>query len=467
MKQSTNIVELPNRYHFIGIGGIGMSGLAKVLLQKNIPVSGSDLSASYITQSLEKLGAKIYLEHSEDNITEPSVIIYSSAILEDNPEMRAGKRRGCPFLHRSELLDELMHNDAPLLVTGTHGKTTTSALLAHLLIESDLHPSFIIGGMIKGLDTNSNYGLGPYFVAEADESDGSFLKYNAFGSIITNIDDDHFDYWKTRDSLIRGFKQFAEKVNSPEHLFWCGDDDIVHSLHLKGVSYGFEEENDLRILSFRQNGWSDFFDVHFEGKKYPEIEIPLIGGHNVLNAASVFGMGLRINIPEEKIRSAFASFKGVTRRLDFKGECKSISIYDDYAHHPTEIYATLRAMKHAVDKQRLVVVFQPHRFTRTFDCFAEFGPAFAVADMLILTDIFSAGEKPIENITTEMLLKKIKQTYKGDVRYCKRADLSAFICSILKENDVLVTMGAGDITKVGPEVIAHLKQSIRLPMCVT
>lgn len=457
MTSYSNQAALPKHYFFIGIGGIGMSALAQILLQKGVSVSGSDVASSPITDSLQKLGAKIYLEHSENNITEPSVIIYSSAISEDNPEMRAAKRRGCPFLHRSELLRELMHNDVSLLVTGTHGKTTTSSLLTHLLVDSNFHPSFAVGGIIKGLNTNGSFGGGPYFVAEADESDGSFLKYTPFGAIITNIDDEHFDYWKTREALVQGFKQFAEKVTSQEHLFWCGDNEALRVLQIKGISYGFEEGNDLRVQNFRQNGWKIFFDLRFNGKTYSEIEIPLIGGHNVLNAASVFGMGMRVNIPEEKIRRAFISFKGVNRRIDFKGECKSIAAYDDYAHHPTEIFATLRAMRHAIEKRRLVVAFQPHRFTRTRDCFAEFGPAFMPADILILTDIYSAGETPIEGITTENLLKKIEHDCVSGVKYSHRTNLPHFLRSILKTNDVLVTMGAGDITKVGPEVLAQLQ----------
>jgi len=451
-----NTAALPNRYHFIGIGGIGMSALAQILLQKGISVSGSDVAPSYITDALQKLGAKIYFEHAENNIDEPMVIVYNSMITEDNPEMRAGKRRGCPLWHRSDLLYDLMHKDASLLVTGTHGKTTTSALLAHVLVEANLHPSFAIGGMIKSLGCNGNYGMGPYFVAEADESDGSFLKYNPFGSIITNIDEDHFDYWKTKEKLIAGFAQYASRVSSPEHLFWCGDDDVLHSLHLKGIKYGFDEGNDLRVVSFRQNGWKNLFDVQFEKKHYPDIEIPLIGGHNVLNAAACFGLAIRLNISEKNIRNAFASFQGVGRRADFKGECKSISAYDDYAHHPTEIFSTLRAIKLAIDKRRLVVAFQPHRFTRTRDCFAEFGPAFSAADLVILTDIFSAGEKPIEGINAPLLLKKIQESCQADVRYSKRADLVPCIRSLLKQNDVLVTMGAGDITKIGPEVLSEL-----------
>lgn len=450
-------MTVSKRYHFIGIGGIGMSALARILLQKGVPVSGSDVVSSPITHALQEAGAKIYFDHSEDNIDEPMVIVYNSMISEDNPEMRAGKRRGCLFLHRSDLLHDLMRHDAALLVTGTHGKTTTSALLAHLLLEAHLHPSFAVGGIVKSAGCNGQHGIGPYFIAEADESDGSFLKYRPFGAIITNIDDDHFDFWKTREALVEGFKQFAAQVTSPEHLFWCGDDEVLRSLQLKGLKYGFSEKNDLRVLSFRQNGWKNLFDVQFEKKRYMDIEIPLIGGHNVLNAASCFGLGLRINIPEEKIRRAFSTFKGVGRRADFKGECKSISAYDDYAHHPTEIFATLRAIKLAVEKRRLVVAFQPHRYTRTRDCFSDFGPAFAAADILILTDIYSAGEKPIDGINAPMLMKKIQESFKADIRYSRRSDLSHFLCALLKKNDVLVTMGAGDITKIGPEVLAQLK----------
>ena len=405
---------------------------------------------------LKTLGAKIYLGHSEENIQEPVVIVHSSDISKENPEMRAGKRRGCPILHRSDLLHDLMQNEASLLVSGTHGKTTTSAFLAHLLTDAQMHPSFAIGGMLKGLGCNANYGKGPYFVAEADESDGSFLKYKPFGAIITNIDDDHLNYWLTKTALIEGFKSFAGQVSSAEHLFWCGDDPVLRSLRLKGISYGFDKSNRLHILNFQQNRWRTYFDLCFEGKKYTDIEIPLIGGHNVLNAAAVYAKGLRLNLPQEKIRKAFLSFQGISRRADFKGESKSICAYDDYAHHPTEIFATLRAIKQAIENRRLVVAFQPHRFTRTRDCFSEFGAAFAAADTLILTDIYSAGENAIEGITTLNLIKKIQENCRSEVLYSNRVELSRFIFSLLKENDVLVTMGAGDITKVGPEVLAYL-----------
>jgi UDP-N-acetylmuramate--alanine ligase len=452
-----NIKPLPHRYHFVGIGGIGMSALARILLEKGTPVSGSDTSPeSSVLESLKTLGAVIYFEQREDNITEPCVVVYSSAVFEDNPEIRAARRRGCPLMHRSELLRDLMHKDVALLVTGTHGKTTTSALLAHLLVQAALRPSFAIGGIVKSLDTNGAYGVGPYFVAEADESDGSFLNYAPFGAIITNIGEDHLNHWKSKSALVQGFKEFAEQVRSSPHLIWCGDDELLRSLELKGVHYGFKEENALRITSFSQQGWKTVFAIEFQTNAHLNIEIPLIGAHNVLNAAAVFGMGLLLHIPEEKIRSAFASFQGVVRRADFKGEQDQIAAYDDYAHHPTEIFATLQAMKRAVESRRLVVIFQPHRYSRTRDLLSEFSRAFTEADVVVLTDIYSAGEKYIEGIDTAVLLKKMQHETDREVHYCPRNHLTHFMPTLLKKNDVFVTMGAGDITKVGPEILEAL-----------
>ena len=441
------------QFHFIGIGGIGMSALANILLESGDIVTGSDVAPSYVTEQLQKKGAKIFIGQSAENVNPSSVVIYSSDIKETNPEFKQAKRLGLHMLHRSELLNNLMASFSPLLVTGTHGKTTTSSLLAHLLVDAGLDPAYAVGGMVSSLNSNGGFGKGTYFVAEADESDGSFLNYSPFGAIITNIDNDHLAYWNDLDSLITGFRKFAHGVASPKHLFWCGDDEILRSLKLKGYSYGFDEHNDLFIENFRQAGWKIVYDIKFEGKEYPEIEIPLIGGHNVLNAASVFGLGLKIKIPEEKIRKAFLTFKGVARRAEFKGEAKKISFFDDYAHHPTEIFATLRAFKQAIGHRRLIAAFQPHRFTRTRDCLHEFGPAFQCADQLILTDIFAAREPPIHGVNNDVLIEKIKEKYTNDVRFAPRDHLVPFLASFLQPNDVLVTMGAGDITKVCPEVL--------------
>ncbi len=445
-------------YHFIGIGGIGMSALARILLQKGIKVSGSDVTPSYTTDLLQGQGATIHFGHAPENVAKECAVVYSTMIKDTNPEVLQARSFSLPFLHRSELLAHLMHGYAALLVAGTHGKTTTSSLLSHVLVSAGLNPAYAIGGMIKSLESNGGHGTGPYFVAEADESDGSFLKYNPFGAIITNIENDHLDYWKGSDSLIQGFAEFAKKVSSPEHLFWCGDDQTLRSLHLPGYSYGFGGDNALRIDNFTQTGWKNTFDLTFEGNQFTDVEIPLVGAHNVLNAAAVFGMCLKLNIPEKKVRKGLQTFQGVSRRAELKGEINQISVFDDYAHHPTEIFSTLRAIKQAIGQRRLVVAFQPHRYTRTRDCFNEFGPSFARADALILTDIYGAQEAPIEGVSTEALMQKIQEHCTAEMHYAPRGELTAYLRSFLKPDDVLVTMGAGDITAVGSEVIEQLKK---------
>ncbi|MGC1879008.1 MAG: UDP-N-acetylmuramate--L-alanine ligase [Rhabdochlamydiaceae bacterium] len=446
---------MKEQYHFIGIGGIGMSALAHILLQRGASVTGSDVAPSSMTDELRSRGAEIFIGHSPHHIHSPTVVVYSSDIREGNPEVCQAKSLGLSFLHRSELLFQLMEGYSPLLVTGTHGKTTTSSLLAHLLVEASLDPAYAVGGIVHSLNSNGGHGIGRYFVAEADESDGSFLNYAPFGAIITNIDNDHLAYWNSVDNLVSGFKKFANRVESTEHLIWCGDDETLRSLKLKGFSYGFGNHNDLQIENYCQVGWKNIFDVFFEGIGYAEIEIPLIGGHNVLNAAAVFALGIKMDIPEDRIRKAFANFKGVNRRAELKGEWDGITVFDDYAHHPTEIFATLRAIKQATSRRRLVVAFQPHRYTRIRDCLHEFGPALECVDLLILTDIYAAREAPIEGITNEILLAKIQEKVL-DVRYIPRSELSESLARLLEPNDVLVTLGAGDITKVGPEVLTAL-----------
>ncbi|MBS0620034.1 MAG: UDP-N-acetylmuramate--L-alanine ligase [Verrucomicrobia bacterium] len=450
---------MEEKTHFIGIGGIGMSALARILLEQGKRVSGSDISSSPLIEKLEARGAEIHFGHSSDHVQGVTSVICSTDIKEDNPELQEAKRLGLPILHRSQLLSQLMEGKQPLLVTGTHGKTTTSSFLAHVLVRAGTHPSFAVGGMIQSLGVNGGFGSGDYFVAEADESDGSFLAYTPYGAIITNIDNDHLDYWKDAESLRQGFLQFAKQIQSTRHLFWCGDDETLSSLHLKGFSYGFLEKNALCITDFRQDHWKTYFDLSFLGTRYDEIEIPLIGAHNVLNAAAVFGLCMQLSLPEESIREGFRTFRGVSRRAEWKGEERSIAVFDDYAHHPTEIFATLRAFKQCVKDRRLIVAFQPHRYSRTRDCFAEFGPALHYADELILTDIYAAREKPLDGITIENLISKIQETTGKEVHYVPRGELSTYLAGKLKPHDVLLTMGAGDITHVGPEVLKRLNPS--------
>lgn len=448
---------MENKYHFLGIGGIGMSALAHILLDRQENVSGSDAHFSHLVEVLEKKGAKIVDPHLplEEAVNK---VIYTTDIGTKHECFADAKKRGIVLMHRSELLQELMKNQKPLLVAGTHGKTTTSSLLVYTLHYSGKDPSFALGGIVKNLRRNGGLGKGEYFVAEADESDGSFCRYTPWGGIVTNIDNDHLDYWKTTDGLIEGFRAYLQNHTSFEHLFWCYDDPYLLAIHPKGISYGFNEKADLVACNFLQMGWCNHFDIRFEGKEYTDIRINLMGGHNVLNASAVFGLCLKMGIPEENIRDAFLSFEGVERRADKKGEWHGALFYDDYAHHPTEILATSRAFKNAFPSRRLVIVFQPHRYTRTRDCFEDFKDAFAAADVLILSDIYAARETPIEGISAEKLKDKIAEGFKKELYFVPRRDLANSVKQWINKEDIVLTMGAGDITFLYKQIVESLHE---------
>lgn len=446
------------RYHFIGIGGIGMSGLAEILLQKGAKVTGSDLSSNSRILELQKKGALIRLQHDCQNIASDSVVIYSTGISQDNPEILFAKEQHCLLLHRSDLLHTLMQNYQPLLVTGTHGKTTTTSLLTTVLLQAELFPSYAIGGILdSGL--NASYGTGKFFVAEADESDGSFLKYDPFAAIITNIDNDHMNYYQKESYLLDAFKNFAKKVKSTNHLFYCQDDLKLQSLQLKGLSYGFCSQSCVQGINFKQTAWEIRFDALFDQKKYSDIRVRLLGMHNALNALAVFGLALQLGISEGHIRQAFLNFRGVKRRAEKIGEYKDILILDDYGHHPTEIATTLKGIKQAAPKRNLIVLFQPHRFTRTRDCLKQFGTCFNSADDVIITDIYSANEPQIEGINSERVVKEINQHSNVSVKYVAKDHLTSLLIDILKPQDIVVTMGAGDIYKEGFRLLERLKSS--------
>lgn len=444
-------------YYFIGIGGVGMSGLALIALEKGAIVFGSDTMCSCIINILQKKGAKVFIGHKKEQVPLGSIVVYSSAIPLNNPELIFAKSHGLTVLHRSELLAIFMRQQKALLIAGTHGKTTTSSLLTHVLVQQGMQPGFALGGTSFSLNSHASCGRGCYFIGEADESDGSFLHYKPFGTIITNIDGDHLDYWQTMDKLVAGFKQFIAEIESSKHFFWYGDNLWLSNITNKGYSYGFDKKNALFIESHRQDQWKNICTICFEGKRYAEIEVAMIGQHNILNAAAVFGLCINLGIEEEKIRRAFMSFKGINRRLEYKGKVRGISFYDDYAHHPTEILTTLAAIKQAVGHRRVIVAFQPHRYSRTLACLNEFGSAVNLADIVVLTDIYAAGEKPILGISVERLLNEMRKKACCPIYYAPRDQLSCKLSKLLQPGDYLITMGAGDIFQISCDIMENFR----------
>jgi len=441
------------RVHFIGIGGIGMSALARILMQRGVAVQGTDRAASALLEQLGKEGAEVQAGHNPAWIERATSVVFGSDIKEENEELTKAKELKLPLLHRSEMLDQLMQGKKPLLVTGTHGKTTTSSLLAWVLFVGGADPAFALGGILSSLDTNGKEGKGPFFVAEADESDGSFLKTAAFGAIVTNLDNDHMNYWKTEENLERGFSQFLQAVKSGHHLFWCKDDLRLSKLKPAGFSYGFSQEADLAIRSFEQHEKGIRFDAEFQGKSYRKIDLALSGRHNALNGAAVFGLALQLDVPEEAIREAFRSFSGARRRLEFKGEAHKVKIYDDYGHHPVEIAATLKALRGMVRERRLIAIFQPHRFSRVRDLLEDFLSCFADADEIVLTDIYSAGEEPIPGVSTAALYSRMKESLASKLHFFPRQHLEAGVVELLRPLDVALTIGAGDVTRAAPLIL--------------
>lgn len=443
-------------YHFIGIGGIGMSGLARILLSRGVKVSGSDIASSYVTDGLLKAGAKVCIGHAATNLPDTATIIFNTDIPLDNPEYHKAQQLKLPILHRSDLLALLMKPYKMLAVAGTHGKTTTSSLLTSTLIKAGISPSFAVGGILQELQTNARHGEGDFFIAEADESDGTFNKYLPFGAIITNIDFDHMNFFQSEENLIAAFKTFTDKVISKKHLLWCGEDSRLKALSLPGIQYGFHDKCDLQLIRYRQEGWRLFLDIRFHEKIYREIEVALIGNHNVLNASAVFGLALLLDVPEEAIRQGLRSFQGVKRRCELKGNIANIQLLDDYAHHPTEIKTTLEGIRKAIGNKRLIAIFQPHRYSRTKDCLGTFKGCFNAADKLIMTEIYSAGEAPIPQVTHQAILHEIAED-KVDCQFMLRKEVAQRVARELSSDDVVVSLGAGDITKLCAEIMISLQ----------
>ncbi len=449
-------LNINTSFYLIGIGGIGMSALALILLERGYKVYGSDQKKSEITTILAEKGVPI--DYGKENLilNQNATVVYSTAITEEHPQFAQAKFRNLPLWHRSQLLDRIMKNQKPLLVTGAHGKTTTSALLSHVLIAAGLDPSYAIGGIPLFHRDHGHHGAGEYFVAEADESDGSFTRTPAHGAIITNVETDHLDFWKTEANLKAGYKTFIHQIQMSKFFLWYGDDPFLSKANLSGSSFGFGDSCNFRItqVSFMQAQTS--FDLQWHAQKFSQIKIPLHGQHNVLNAAAVFGLCVQLGVQESEIRRGMASFKGVARRFEKKGVFRdSVTIYDDYAHHPTEIMTTLKALRQTHAENNIIAVMQPHRYSRLRELLNDFALSFIHADEVIITDVYSAGESEAMKIAPELLLEKIRLQSTVKVQYVNRNALEHFLAQSLTRGDVLITLGAGDINQLGTDLLRN------------
>jgi UDP-N-acetylmuramate--alanine ligase len=447
--------------HFVGIGGIGMSGIAEVLLASGFSVTGSDLRASDVTRRLVELGAKVHIGHRPEQVGQADVVVFSSAVPRNNPELVEARRRSIPVIPRAEMLAELMRLKDGVAVAGSHGKTTTTSLIATVLREAGRDPTVVIGGKLNALGSNATRGSGHLLVAEADESDGSFLHLAPVIAIITNIDAEHLDHYGTHENVKNAFVAFANRVPFYGLVVACLDhphvQDILPRIEKRLVTYGLAAQADYRAKNPVVEGLSTRFELVRRGEPAGTFTVRMPGIHNVLNALAVIAVADELEIPEDTTRAALAGFGGVQRRFTIVGEAQGITIVDDYGHHPAEVQATLEAAMRAFGR-RLVVAFQPHRYTRTHYCFDELVRAFNRADVLLIADVYSAGEAPIEGATSERLADAIRAHGHRDVTWVgPRTALTEALLARIEPGDVVITLGAGDITRTGPELLARLR----------
>ncbi len=442
------------RVHMVGIGGAGMSGIAEVLLSQGYEISGSDAAESAVLAHLRKLGARIAIGHAPGNVGDVHVLVKSTAIGADNPEVLEARKRNIPVIPRAEMLAELMRLRQGLAVAGTHGKTTTTSLVASIFDAAGLDPTVIIGGRLNAYGTNAHLGSGEYLIAEADESDGSFLCLLPTINIVTNVDEDHLDHYKSREALDAAFVQFMNNVPFYGLNVVCGEDPgvkaLLHRVKRPLLSYGFAPENRLQARNVRCATRNEF-EVWLDDNLLGEISLPQPGQHNVLNALGAIGAAMAADIAFETCAGGLASFGGVGRRFEYKGEKNGVLVIDDYGHHPAEITATLRTAREAFGERRLVVAFQPHRFSRTQAHFGEFCKVFENSDLLLLTEIYPASEKPIPGVSGLSLAQGIRQICATPLHYFDTlAEMLGALDSLLRPGDLLLTLGAGSITSIGP-----------------
>lgn len=459
-----------------------MSGIAEVLNNLGYEIDGSDLRESEVTKRLRGLGINISIGHKTENVRNADVVVISSAVSSDNPEVETARKLSIPVIPRAEMLAELARLKYGVLIAGAHGKTTTTSLISSVLGDGKLDPTVVIGGKLKGMGSNARLGSGEFLVAEADESDGSFLKLTPTIAVVTNIDKEHMDYFKTIEEIKTAFRSFINKVPFYGLSILCGDNDYIKEL-LPGVerrfiTYGLDEDLDLVAKNIKTEDMKSVFEAVLNGQSLGVFEVPLIGVHNVCNCLAAIAVAGELKVNTDITREALKNFSGVQRRFEFKGSAGGIRVIDDYGHHPAEITATLKAVKESmkrntehrtqnadttIDRGRLVVLFQPHRYTRTRDLLAEFIDAFADADKVVLLDIYSAGEKPLPGVNSELLYRGIRET--GiEIEYIENRDsVIDYLNSEMKDRDTLLTLGAGDVWKIGESFLEMKSEKRKSP----
>lgn len=451
------------KVHFIGIGGSGMSGLALILLQQGYQVTGSDLSAGKATARLIDLGAKVFIGHDAANIGhDVNLVIISTAIKEDNPELADARSRGIEIIKRGELLARLMSEKKGIAVAGAHGKTTTSSMIALVFEKSGLDPTIVVGGDVTELGGNAKLGGGKYLVAEADESDGSFLLLSPFIEVITNIEDDHLDYYGSREAIKKAFVEFVQKVPHDGYAVMCIDDENVRELAAqcgkKVITYAVNQPAQYTAKNIRTEGLRSFADVYLDEEKLGELELGVPGMHNISNALATIAVSHTAGLDFNTIVGVLKNFRGVHRRFQILGQINGINVVDDYAHHPTEVKATLRAARQT-QAERVVAVFQPHRYSRTSFLYKEFGECFSDADLILINEIYAAGEAPIEGVSAKLIVEAAENYEGRPVNYFKTLDeIVEFLSDNAKPGDLILTLGAGNIWTAGVKLVERLKE---------
>jgi UDP-N-acetylmuramate--alanine ligase len=449
------------RVHFVGIGGIGMSGIAEVLLNLGFKVSGSDLRRSAVTDRLTKLGATIHEGHRAENVAGAEVVVTSSAIGKDNPEILAARDIHVAVIQRAEMLAELMRLKYGIAVAGMHGKTTTTSMIAAVLAAGGLDPTVVVGGRVDAMGSNARLGKSQYLVAEADESDRSFLKLSPILSVVTNIDREHMDCYRDMEDVESTFVEFMDRVPFYGMVVACNDDERTRALlprvERRVVTYGLRKDSDFLVRDCKADGTASHFRVTYRGKDLGEFSIHVPGQHNVLNATAAIAVGIGLDISPDLIRKALNDFRGVDRRFQLKGNANGVDVIDDYGHHPTEIRATLAAGRQCGYK-RVHVIFQPHRYTRTQLLIDEFANAFADADSVSILDIYPASEQPILGVTGEWLARRITEASGRKAEYISSfADAAAFIAREASSGDMVLTLGAGNISQLGSQILEQME----------